>query len=151
MAAVLGKLEQTIESLCEQASRNAGVVVPANYNTEEQIVVSGEVSGVERVMALAKEAGAKRAVRLPVSGAFHSPLMKPAEEGLREALASTPFAEPAFPVFSNVTEQASRSSADARELLATQLTSPVRWAGRSQTSRPASAIRSSSSSAREQY
>ncbi|HYN81152.1 MAG TPA: ACP S-malonyltransferase [Gemmatimonadaceae bacterium] len=129
MAAVLGKLEQTIESLCEQASRTSGVVVPANYNTEEQIVVSGEVSGVERVMALAKEAGAKRAVRLPVSGAFHSPLMKPAEDGLRQALASTPFAEPAFPVFSNVTEQESRSSADARELLATQLTSPVRWAG----------------------
>jgi len=129
MAAVLGKLEQTIESLCEQASRNAGVVVPANYNTEEQIVVSGEVSGVERVMTLAKEAGAKRAVRLPVSGAFHSPLMKPAEDGLRQALAATPFAEPAFPVFSNVTEQQSRSSADARELLATQLTSPVRWAG----------------------
>lgn len=129
MAAVLGKLEQSIESLCEQASRNAGVVVPANYNTEEQIVVSGEVSGVERVMELAKEAGAKRAVRLPVSGAFHSPLMKPAEDGLRQALATTPFAEPAFPVFSNVTQQESRSSADARELLATQLTSPVRWAG----------------------
>lgn len=129
MAAVLGKLEQSIESLCEQASRNAGVVVPANYNTEEQIVVSGEVSGVERVMELAKEAGAKRAVRLPVSGAFHSPLMKPAEDGLRQALATTPFAEPAFPVFSNVTQQESRSSADARDLLATQLTSPVRWAG----------------------
>jgi [acyl-carrier-protein] S-malonyltransferase len=129
MAAVLGKLEQSIESLCEQASRKAGVVVPANYNTEEQIVVSGEVSGVERVMELAKEAGAKRAVRLPVSGAFHSPLMKPAEDGLRQALATTPFAEPAFPVFSNVTQQESRSSADARELLATQLTSPVRWAG----------------------
>ena len=129
MAAVLGKLEQSIESLCEQASRNAGVVVPANYNTEEQIVVSGEVSGVERVMVLAKEAGAKRAVRLPVSGAFHSPLMKPAEDGLRQALATTPFAEPAFPVFSNVTQQESRSAEDARELLATQLTSPVRWAG----------------------
>ena len=129
MAAILGKLEQSIESLCEQACRNAGVVVPANYNTEEQIVVSGEVSGVERVMELAKEAGAKRAVRLPVSGAFHSPLMKPAEDGLRDALATTPFAEPAFPVFSNVTQLESRSSADARELLATQLTSPVRWAG----------------------
>ena len=87
MAAILGKLDQSIESLCEHASRNAGVVVPANYNTDEQIVVSGEVSGVERVMQLAKEAGAKRAVRLPVSGAFHSPLMEPAEKGLRDALA----------------------------------------------------------------
>lgn len=129
MAAILGKLSQSVESLCEQASRNSGVVVPANYNTEEQIVVSGEVSGVERVMQLAKEAGAKRAVRLPVSGAFHSPLMEPAAKGLREALASTTFAEPAFPVFSNVTEKESNGAADARELLATQLTSPVKWAG----------------------
>lgn len=129
MAAILGKMTQSVESLCEQASRNSGVVVPANYNTEEQIVVSGEVSGVERVMELAKEAGAKRAVRLPVSGAFHSPLMEPAANGLREALAATTFAEPAFPVFSNVTEKESNGAADARELLATQLTSPVKWAG----------------------
>jgi len=129
MAAILGKLDQSIDSLCQHASRNAGVVVPANYNTEEQVVVSGEVSGVERVMQLAKEAGAKRVVRLPVSGAFHSPLMEPAEKGLREALAGTPFAEPDFPVFSNVTEKESTSAADARELLGTQLTSPVRWAG----------------------
>ncbi len=129
MAAILGKLEQTVDSLCEQATRDAGVVVPANYNTDEQIVVSGEVGGVERVMQLAKDAGAKRVLRLPVSGAFHSPLMEPAEKGLREALALTSFAEPAFPVFSNVTEKESAGAADARELLATQLTSPVRWAG----------------------
>lgn len=129
MAAILGKLDQTVDSLCEQATRDAGVVVPANYNTDEQIVVSGEVGGVERVMQLAKDAGAKRVLRLPVSGAFHSPLMEPAEKGLREALASTSFAEPAFPVFSNVTEKESAGAADARELLATQLTSPVRWAG----------------------
>jgi [acyl-carrier-protein] S-malonyltransferase len=129
MAAILGKLDQTVDSLCEQATRDAGMVVPANYNTDEQIVVSGEVGGVERVMQLAKDAGAKRVLRLPVSGAFHSPLMEPAEKGLREALASTSFAEPAFPVFSNVTEKESAGAADARELLATQLTSPVRWAG----------------------
>jgi [acyl-carrier-protein] S-malonyltransferase len=128
MAAVLGKLQQTIESLCELASRH-GVVVPANYNTDEQIVVSGEVSGVEKLMQLAKEAGAKRAVRLPVSGAFHSPLMEPAQEGLRQALEETVFAAPAFPVYSNVTEKESGSAADTRELLATQLTSPVKWAG----------------------
>ena len=129
MAAILGKLSQSVESLCEQASRNAGIVVPANYNTDEQIVVSGEVSGVERLMQLAKEAGAKRAVRLPVSGAFHSPLMEPAAKGLRAALALTTFAEPAFPVFSNVTQKESNGAADARELLATQLTSPVKWSG----------------------
>jgi [acyl-carrier-protein] S-malonyltransferase len=129
MAAILGKLSRSIDSLCNLASQDAGVVVPANYNTEEQIVVSGEVSGVERVMELAKDAGAKRALRLPVSGAFHSPLMEPAANGLREALAATTFAEPSFPVFSNVTEKPSGGADDARELLATQLTSPVRWAG----------------------
>lgn len=129
MAAILGKLKQSIESLCEQATRSGGLVVPANYNTEEQIVVSGEVGGVERVMHLAKDAGAKRAVRLPVSGAFHSPLMEPAAKGLRELLTSTNFAEPAFPVFSNVTEKESTGADDARELLARQLTAPVRWAG----------------------
>jgi len=129
MAAILGKLDDSIESLCELATRSAGQVVPANYNTAEQIVVSGEVSGVERVMELAKLNGAKRAVRLPVSGAFHSPLMEPAEAGFREAVDATEFGEPAFPVFSNVTESPSASAADARELLVRQLTSPVRWAG----------------------
>jgi len=129
MAAVLGKLDDSIESLCELATRSAGLVVPANYNTAEQIVVSGEVGGVERLMELAKLNGAKRAVRLPVSGAFHSPLMEPAVEGFTEATNATEFAEPAFPVFSNVTEEASSSSADARALLIRQLTAPVRWAG----------------------
>ena len=129
MAAILGKLDDSIESLCELATRSSGLVVPANYNTSEQVVVSGEVAGVDRLMELAKLNGAKRAIRLPVSGAFHSPLMEPAESGLREAVESTEFGEPAFPVFSNVTESASSSAADARELLVKQLTSPVRWAG----------------------
>jgi [acyl-carrier-protein] S-malonyltransferase len=129
MAAILGKLDDSIESLCELAMRSAGLVVPANYNTAEQIVVSGEVSGVERVMALAKENGAKRAVRLPVSGAFHSPLMEPAVAGFEAAVNETEFAEPAFPVFSNVTEEPSGSSANARELLVKQLTAPVKWFG----------------------
>ncbi len=129
MAAILGKMDLTVESLCEQASRHSGLVVPANYNTAEQIVVSGEVGGVEKAMELAKLHGAKRAVRLPVSGAFHSPLMEPAVEGFSETVAATEFGEPAFPVFSNVTEQASSSAEDARELLVRQLTSPVRWAG----------------------
>ncbi len=129
MAAILGKLDDSIESLCELAARVAGTVVPANYNTSEQIVVSGEVSGVEKVMELAKLHGAKRAVRLPVSGAFHSPLMEPAEFGFREAVEATEFSEPAFPVYSNVTEKPSSSAADTRELLIKQLTSPVRWTG----------------------
>jgi [acyl-carrier-protein] S-malonyltransferase len=129
MAAILGKLDDSIESLCELATRSAGQVVPANYNTAEQIVVSGEVSGVEKVMSLAKEMGARRAVRLPVSGAFHSPLMEPAEKGFKAAVDATEFGEPMFPVFSNVTEAPSSSAADARDLLVSQLTSPVRWAG----------------------
>lgn len=129
MAAILGKLDDSIESLCELATRSAGLVVPANYNTAEQVVVSGEVQGIERIIHLAKLNGAKRAVRLPVSGAFHSPLMQPAEDGLREALQATEFAEPAFPVYSNVTEHPSQSADDTRDLLVRQLTSPVRWAG----------------------
>jgi [acyl-carrier-protein] S-malonyltransferase len=103
--------------------------VPANYNTAEQIVVSGEVAGVERVMDLAKKNGAKRAVRLPVSGAFHSPLMEPAVHGFAEEVNRTEFAEPAFPVYSNVTEEPSTSASEARDLLVQQLTAPVRWAG----------------------
>jgi [acyl-carrier-protein] S-malonyltransferase len=129
MAAVIGKLDDSIESLCELATRSAGMVVPANYNTAEQIVVSGEVAGVERLIDLAKQNGAKRALRLPVSGAFHSPLMEPAVAGFAEAVAATEFAEPSFPVYSNVTEEPSASSADARALLIQQLTAPVRWAG----------------------
>lgn len=129
MAAVLGRLDDSIESLCELATRSGSLVVPANYNTAEQIVVSGEVAGVERLMELARLNGAKRAVRLPVSGAFHSPLMEPAVAGFREAVEACEFAEPAFPVFSNVTGKPSGSSSSARELLTTQLTAPVRWAG----------------------
>jgi [acyl-carrier-protein] S-malonyltransferase len=129
MAAVLGKLKDSIESLCELATRSGGLVVPANYNTAEQIVVSGEVAGVERLMDLAKLNGAKRAVRLPVSGAFHSPLMEPAVPGFADAVIATEFAEPAFPVYSNVTEEPSASAQQARELLIKQLTAPVKWAG----------------------
>ncbi|MGI8619628.1 MAG: ACP S-malonyltransferase [Gemmatimonadaceae bacterium] len=126
MAAILGELASPIEDICRHAS-DAGEVVPANYNSDVQIVVSGEIAGVERAMELAKQAGAKRAVRLPVAGAFHSPLMKPAENGLREAVASAAFADPVFPVFSNVTTDACATADCARDTLVRQLTSPVRW------------------------
>jgi len=129
MAAVLGKLDDSIESLCELATRSDGLVVPANYNTTEQIVVSGEVAGVEKLVNLARMNGAKRAMRLPVSGAFHSPLMQPAVAGFSEAVQATEFAEPRFPVYSNVTEQPSTSAENARDLLIRQLTAPVKWAG----------------------
>lgn len=128
MAAILGELQRPIEEICRDASA-AGEVVPANYNDAMQIVVSGEVGGVQRAMELARAAGAKRAVPLPVSGAFHSPLMAPAAEGLRAAIDEASLSAPSFPVWSNVTEQPVTDPAAAVELLVRQLTSPVRWAG----------------------
>jgi [acyl-carrier-protein] S-malonyltransferase len=125
MAAILGTAP--IKAICAQATAEAGTVVPANYNTPDQTVISGEVAGVERAMALAKEQGAKRAIRLPVSGAFHSPLMEPAAEGFGVALASAPFADASVPVYGNVDGQPTTSATAARERLARQLTSPVRW------------------------
>jgi len=127
MAAVIGQTTSPITELCERASREASVVVPANYNTDEQTVVSGEVAGVDRLMELAREAGAKRVIKLPVSGAFHSPLMEPAIVGLSAACASSAFTDPAFPVYSNVTAAPCTEANSAKELLVRQLTSPVRW------------------------
>ncbi|MGH7718432.1 MAG: ACP S-malonyltransferase [Gemmatimonadaceae bacterium] len=127
MAAILGLDPAAVDGVCERASREAGLVVAANYNTREQIVVSGEIAGVERAMALAREAGAKRALRLPVSGAFHSPLMEVASAGLREALDCSGMQTPAFPVYSNVTGHPVVDADAARDLLLRQLISPVRW------------------------
>ncbi len=126
MAAILGELSTTVDDICLRASE-AGEVVPANYNSDVQIVISGEIAGVERAMELAKAAGAKRAVRLPVAGAFHSPLMKPAEAGLREAVEGVAFLDPSFPVYSNVTATPCTTVDCGRETLIRQLTSPVRW------------------------
>lgn len=127
MAAILGLDEAKVEDACRRASVNGASVVPANYNTPEQLVISGEIAAVERAMELAKELGAKRAVRLKVSGAFHSPLMEVARDGLSEALSKAEFRAPAFPVFSNVSADAVTAPAEARRLLLEQLTSPVRW------------------------
>lgn len=127
MAAILGTTTTPIEEICERASKEAGLVVPANFNTDDQIVISGEIAGVERAMELAKEAGAKRAIRLPVSGAFHSPLMEPAVVGLTDAIATSAFTDPVCPVYSNVTAQPSTTAVEAKALLLRQLTSPVRW------------------------
>lgn len=126
MAAVLGLSDEDTRRVC--ASVASGVCVPANYNSEGQIVISGDRAGVEEGMAKAKEAGAKRAIELKVSGAFHSPLMAPAEEGLRAHLAGVTFSDPAFPVFSNVTARPITTGAEAKALLVRQLTSPVLWA-----------------------
>jgi [acyl-carrier-protein] S-malonyltransferase len=127
MAALLGDPTQPIEAICEIASREAGAVVPANYNSPGQVVISGEVAGVERAMALAKDAGVKRAVRLNVSGAFHSPLMAVALPGLEAALGEAGLTDPAFPVYANVTAAPVSRADEARALLARQLTAPVRW------------------------
>jgi [acyl-carrier-protein] S-malonyltransferase len=127
MAAILGTTTTPIDEICNRATKEAGMVVTANYNTDEQTVISGEIAGVERAMELAKEAGAKRAIKLPVSGAFHSPLMQPAVVGLTDAIATSAFTDPLFPVFSNVTADASTTAVDAKDLLLRQLTSPVRW------------------------
>ncbi len=127
MAAILGTTKTSIEEICQRASRDAGLVVPANFNTDEQVVISGEIAGVERAMELAKDAGAKRAIKLPVSGAFHSPLMEPAVVGLTDAIATSAFTDPVYPVYSNVTADAATTSVDAKDLLLRQLTSPVRW------------------------
>lgn len=128
MAAILGTMTTPVEQICERASKEKGLVVPANFNTDDQIVISGEIAGVERAMELAKEAGAKRAIKLPVSGAFHSPLMEPAVVGLTDAIATSAFTDPIFPVYSNVTAEASTTAVSAKDLLLRQLTSPVRWA-----------------------
>jgi [acyl-carrier-protein] S-malonyltransferase len=127
MAAILGTTTTPIEQICERASEEAGLVVPANFNTDDQVVISGEVAGVERAMEIAREAGAKRAIKLPVSGAFHSPLMEPAMGGLTAAIATSAFTDPVYPVYSNVTAQPATTAVEAKDLLLRQLTSPVRW------------------------
>ena len=126
MAAILGLDDEAVETVC--AGVEEGTCVPANFNSAGQVVVSGDRPGVEAAMEAAREAGAKRVVELNVSGAFHSPLMEPAEPGLRDKLDSVDFADPTVPVVSNVTATPVRSGDEARELLVRQLTSPVRWA-----------------------
>lgn len=127
MAAILGDATRTAEDICGQATREAGEVVPANFNCPGQLVISGEVAGVERAMALFRESGAKRAIRLNVSGAFHSPLMAVAVAPLGDALDRANLQDPEFPVYSNVTAEPVVASTRARALLLEQLTSPVRW------------------------
>lgn len=126
MAAVLGLDDEQVEFLCAEVG--AGICVPANFNQPGQVVISGDRAGVEQGMELAREAGARRVVELNVSGAFHSPLMAPAEAGLRDHLAGLAFHDPRVPVYANVTAGPVTSGETARELLVTQLTSPVRWA-----------------------
>lgn len=127
MAAVIGLDDDAVREVCAHAATH-GVVVPANFNAPGQVVISGEVAAVEQAREAALEAGAKRALPLNVSGAFHSPLMAPAAALLEASLAEVELRAPAFPVVSNVTAEPVAEPAAAKRLLVEQLTSPVRWA-----------------------
>ena len=128
MAAVIGLDDESVVSVCEQAQDEAGVCVPANFNATGQVVISGDLAGVERAMDYAMKAGAKRVVRLSVSGAFHSPLMAPAAAEFEDWLAPLSFHDPAFPVIANVTAKPVSTGDAARALLVRQFTTPVQWA-----------------------
>ncbi len=127
MAAVVGLEPAAVEAICEQASGDSGIVVAANYNSLQQIVISGDVEAVGRAGESAKQAGAKMVRPLSVSGAFHSPLMADAEAGLREELARVIFRAPQFPVVCNATAEPVTDADTARDTLVRQLTAPVRW------------------------
>ena len=125
MAAVLGLPDEVEDSTCRQIKGD--IVVAANFNCPGQVVISGTVSGVEQACQLLKAAGAKRALRLPVGGAFHSPLMQPAAEELREAILRTDFHTPQCPVYQNVSARAETDKDIIKQQLLQQLTSPVHW------------------------
>jgi [acyl-carrier-protein] S-malonyltransferase len=127
MAAVLGLVTAEVQAACMEASRMDGVVVAANLNAPDQTVISGDPVAVERGGVGCKARGAKRVILLKVSGAFHSPLMAPAVDGLLAALAEVAFKDGSFPVVANASATAIRGGLDAKRLLADQLTAPVRW------------------------
>ena len=124
MAAVLGLPDDKVAEVCGSVDE---VVVAANYNCHGQVVISGSLNGVEQACKALKEAGAKRALKLPVSGAFHSPLMQPAAERLQKAIMDTSFYTPIFPIYQNVSARAEKNKHIIQKQLLEQLTSPVRW------------------------
>ncbi len=124
MAAILGLDDAVVEEACAKID---GIVVAANYNCPGQLVISGSVPAVEKACAVLTEAGARRALLLPVGGAFHSPLMEPARAELEQAIRETTFAEPMCPVYQNVVATGVNDSATIQKNLVAQLTAPVRW------------------------
>ncbi|MBC31949.1 MAG: [acyl-carrier-protein] S-malonyltransferase [Muricauda sp.] len=124
MAAVLGLEDAVVEKICAETE---GIVVPANYNCPGQLVISGEVEAVNAACEKLKEAGARRALVLPVGGAFHSPLMQPAREELAEAIENTKFNTPTCPIYQNVTTTAVSNPEEIKKNLISQLTAPVKW------------------------
>lgn len=127
MAAVLGLATDQVDHACNEASGRDGVAVAANLNAPDQTVISGDPVAVGRAGDGCKVRGAKRVIPLKVSGAFHSPLMAPAVDGLHDALTGVRFADPAFPVIANASGEAVWTGTDAKRLLVDQLTAPVRW------------------------
>jgi [acyl-carrier-protein] S-malonyltransferase len=124
---VLGLAAAEVDAACRSALRDGEVVVPANLNTADQIVISGDEGAVTRASAECRRRGAQRVIPLKVSGAFHSPLMRPVVNQLQLALERAPFRDPAFPVIANATAEAVKDAGRARRLLADQVTAPVRW------------------------
>lgn len=124
MAAVLGLADDVIEDIC---SKIDGVVVPANYNCPGQLVISGSIEAIDEAVTKMEEAGAKRAIKLAVGGAFHSPLMEPARQELDAAIEATPFSKPVCPVYQNVSTVAETAPETIKANLVKQLTSPVKW------------------------
>jgi len=124
MAAVLGLEDEVVEKICAEVE---GIVVPANYNCPGQLVISGDVDAVNVACEKMKEAGARRALLLPVGGAFHSPLMEPAREELAAAIESTEFKAPSCPIYQNVTTTAVSNAEEIKKNLILQLTAPVKW------------------------
>ena len=125
MAAVLGLPDEQVDAICQE--QKDGVVVAANFNCPGQVVISGEIEAVDAACVALKEAGARRALRLPVGGAFHSPLMAPAAEELKAAILKTEFRKPFCPIYQNVSAKAEKEPEIIRENLLKQLTAPVRW------------------------
>ena len=124
MAAVLGLEDAIVEKICESID---GIVVAANYNCPGQLVISGEIEAINKACEAMKEAGAKRALVLPVGGAFHSPLMEPAREELAAAIENTTLSKPTCPIYQNVTANAVIDETAIKSNLISQLTAPVRW------------------------
>ncbi len=127
MAAIIGLPDEKVEEVCKEISKPDCVVIPANYNNPGQLVISGNVEAVNAACEKLKEAGAKRALLLPVSGAFHSPLMQPAKDKLQAAIEQTEVKAPKCPVYQNVDAMPHTDAAEIKQNLIAQLTSSVRW------------------------
>ncbi len=125
MAAILGMADEKVDELCREIS--GAVVVAANFNCPGQVVISGDIAGVEKACEVLKANGAKRAIQLQVGGAFHSPLMQPAAEELADAIMATEFLQPVCPIYQNVNAYPQTNPDDIRRNLLLQLTTPVRW------------------------